>query len=80
MKKAKTWAIIFAVLTEILLCAMCVTVGFSYSNAICEMNHKGASAPPIVSLIVAIPFLVGIAITSYMVYFFYKKWREKQQN
>jgi hypothetical protein len=44
------------------------------------MNHKGASAPPIVSLIVAIPFLVGIAITSYMVYFFYKKWREKQQN
>lgn len=77
MKKAKTWAIVFAVLTEVLLCAMCVAVGFSYSNAVCAMNHQGASAPPIIALIVVIPFSVGIAFTAYMGCYFYKKSKQE---
>jgi uncharacterized BrkB/YihY/UPF0761 family membrane protein len=73
MKRNKILAVVFGVITVLLLCAMCATVAFSYAEMICAMNHCGASAPPEVAFIFAIPFLIGIVISAALCVLFYKR-------
>ena len=73
MKRNKVLSVVFAVITVLLLCAMCATVAFSYAEMICAMNHCGASAPPEIAFFLVIPFLVGIAISAVLWTVFHKK-------
>ena len=73
MKRNKVLSVIFGVITVLLLCVMCATVAFNYAQMICAMNHCGASAPPSVAFLIAIPFLVGIAISAVLWAVFHKK-------
>ena len=77
MKRNKILAVVFGVITVLLLCAMCATVAFSYAEMICAMNHCGASAPPEIAFFLAIPFLVGIAISAVLWTVFHKKLQRK---
>ncbi len=73
MKQAKIIAIVFGVITEVLLCAMCSIVSYSYRNLICAMEHVGGSAPPSVAFLLAIPFGIGIAVSAVLCWIFYRK-------
>ena len=77
MKRNKILAVVFGVITVLLLCAMCATVAFSYAEMICAMNHCGASAPPEIAFFLVIPFLVGIAISAVLWTVFHKKLQRK---
>lgn len=73
MKRNKILYILFGVITVALLCAMCAAVAFQYAQMICAMNHGGASAPPEIAFFLAVPFLIGIAISAVLCVVFYKK-------
>ena len=77
MKKYKVLSIIFGVITIFLLCVMCSVVAYSYSNLVCAMKHAGGSAPPSVAFFLIIPFLVGIVISLFLCFIFYKKFNKK---
>ena len=78
MKRNKILALFFGLLTVILLCAMCATVAFNYSQMVCAMNHCGASAPPSVAFLLAVPFLIGILISMALTIVFYKAYIRKK--
>ncbi|MBE6666247.1 MAG: hypothetical protein E7603_08540 [Ruminococcaceae bacterium] len=73
MKRNKLFAAVFGIVTVLLLCAMCAVVAFHYAAMLCAMNHCGASAPPEVAFIFAVPFLIGIVISTVLCIVFCKK-------
>ena len=77
MKRNQIFAFFFGLLTVLLLCAMCATVAFHYAQMICAMNHYGASAPPSIAFLLAIPYLIGILISTGLGIFFCRKSYKK---
>ena len=73
MKKNKILFVLFSVITIVLLCVMCSVVSYSYCNLVCAMKHMGGSAPPSVALLLIIPFMLGVALSSLLSFYFYKK-------
>ena len=54
--------LIFIALAILLSNAMCATVAYAYRDMLCGIAHGGYSAPASVSLLYAIPFILGIAL------------------
>ena len=75
MKKSfnKTMTIVFGICAVALSNVMCAVVAYNYSEMLCGGNHKGYSAPPEVSFLLAIPFAVGICICAIISAVFYRK-------
>ena len=61
----KSLSKIFAALAIILSDAMCAAVAYNYSSLVWAGKYAGASAPPEVSFVLAIPFAIAIAAHSY---------------
>ena len=79
MKKEKILAAFFGILSVIRLCAMCADIALSYARMLCATEHCGASAPPSVAFLLAIPFGGAILISAALCLFFYKKYRSKSK-
>lgn len=69
----KSLSKIFAALAIILSDAMCAAVAYNYSSLVWAGKYAGASAPPEVSLVLAIPFAIAIAVSAGLSVFFFKK-------
>ncbi len=73
MKKSKILFIVFYIITILLLCAMCAHIAYFYRSMICAIEHFGTSFPASVSFLLAIPYGIGITVSSLFSWFFYKK-------
>lgn len=69
----KKLSVIFAILTLILSHLMCAHVAFSFRDMICCIEHTGCSAPADVALLLAIPYLIGIAVCVLLAVVFWRK-------
>ena len=56
---------------------MCATVAYSYRDALCAAEHKGASAPASVAFFYAIPYAAAIISAIVLSILCYKKSRER---
>ena len=61
------------VLAVILSDIMCAVVAFNYCNMIWGIQYEGYSAPAWTALLLAIPFLIAIAICVALAFFFKKR-------
>jgi len=73
----KKLSIIFTILSLILSHVMCAHVAFAYRGMICATLHFGGSAPADVALLLAIPYLIGIAVCAVLAVVFWRKSKRK---
>ena len=71
MKKISRW---FASAAILLSHAMCVVVAYNYGKLVQGME-AGFSVPPSVSLLLGIPFLIGVILCAALALVFWKKGR-----
>ena len=69
----KKLSILFAVIAVLLSDAMCFAVAYNYRGLMCGIEHAGFSAPAGIAFIIAIPFLICIAVCVILSTIFYKK-------
>ena len=72
-RKMKKLSVIFTVISLILSHVMCIHVAYAYRSMICCIEHTGCSAPADIALLLAIPYLIGIAVCAVLAVVFYKK-------
>ena len=53
---------IFGLCAVILSCLACAITAYRYRDLVCAMEHGGASAPPSVALLLAVPYAVAILV------------------
>jgi hypothetical protein len=70
MKKLST---VFTILALVLSHVMCAHVAFNYRSMICCIEHTGCSAPADIALLLAIPYLIGIAVCVLLAVVFWRK-------
>lgn len=73
----KSLAILFAVLSALLSHSMCALVAYNWCHLKYQGAYLGASAPASVSLLLAIPFLAGIAVCAALSIHFYRAYRRE---
>jgi hypothetical protein len=59
---------------------MCAFVAYNYCDMLYGIECKGNSAPAYVAFVYAIPFLVGILVSSLLVLLFRKKARNQSES
>ena len=64
---------IFAWAAIILACAMCATVAYEYRSLLCSGQHMGTGAPANLAFLLAIPYLIAIALSTALHLYFKKK-------
>ena len=69
----KKLSIVFTVLALVLSHVMCAHVAFSFRGMICCIEHTGCSAPADVALLLAIPYLIAVAVCAVFVVVFWRK-------
>ena len=69
----KLLAKIFSGAAVALACAMCATVAYEYRDLLCAGTHMGASAPASLAFLLAIPYLIAIAVATTLHLHFKKK-------
>lgn len=72
MKKLSYLFIAIAILLSDIMCAV---VAFNYRDMICGIEHSCYSAPASVAFLSAIPFMIGIFLSTAVAYILYKKSR-----
>lgn len=70
MKKLSVFCFAMAVLLSDVMCAV---VAYHYRGMLCGIQHKGYSAPAGVACVLAVPFLLGIALCGFFAWLFRKK-------
>lgn len=66
-------SIIFATLAVLLSDIMCAVVAYNYRDILCGIEHAGYSTPASTAFLLAIPYLIGIAICVVIAFIFRKK-------
>ena len=69
----KKLSIIFCLLAVLLSNIMCAVVAYNYRDMLCSIEHAGYSAPASTVFLLAIPYLIGIAICIALAITFIKK-------
>ena len=75
MRKRKKLAIAFFVAVLIISHVMCVHVAFVYCDMLWGIEHAGYSAPAYTAFLLAIPYLIGIAVLSVSTIILWRKPR-----
>ena len=76
MKKYKYLSYVFAALAILLSDIMCAAVACNYCNMQWGIQYKGYSAPANVAFVLAIPYVIGIAVCIVLAWIFYKRNRK----
>lgn len=64
---------LFAILSVLLSDVMCAVTAYNWCEMVWGGRYLGYSAPPEVSLLTAVPFLIGIALCAVLSAVFFKK-------
>ena len=73
MRKVRILSGLFSVLAVALSQVMCAVVAFRYAAMLCQVEHGGCSAPASVALLLAIPFVAGIAVCAALAWTFRRR-------
>ncbi|MDR0840061.1 MAG: hypothetical protein LBN26_01565 [Christensenellaceae bacterium] len=73
MKKYFAMTCTFSALAILLSNIMCAVVAYSYCDMLYGIEYKGYSAPASVAFVIAIPFVIGIAVCAIIAVVFYRK-------
>ena len=73
----KKLSYLFGAIAVLLSHVTCATVAYSYRDALCAAEHKGASAPASVAFFYAIPYAAAIISAIVLSILCYKKSRER---
>lgn len=75
MKKSKIWARVFAILALALSHMMCAVTAYQFCALQWAGRCAGASAPPEVALLTAVPYALGVAACALLARYFGKRGR-----
>lgn len=67
---------VFAVLAILLSNIMCAVVAYNYCSMQWGIRYECYSAPAGVAFLLAIPFVIGIAVCTVLAYSFYRKGKD----
>lgn len=73
MKAYKAFSIVFSIFGILLSDIMCAVVAYNWRTMEYGILYEGYSAPANISLVYAIPYLIGIMICLTCAFVFYKK-------
>lgn len=62
MNTKRKLSITFGSIAILLMNVMCAVTAYSYRGMQCAVSHRGASAPAEVALLVAIPYIIAVAV------------------